>query len=548
MSISNERGTVVVLVAVMLFLIFFCVALVVDIGHIHNVKIELQRAVDAAALAGAQEIPVSSAAVVAAAVAMGNANQVDNDTVVIDPAEVVLGWWNTEVIKGQTASNRFTAGGTPINAVKVTATLNVPHFFFFPVDDSVVTADAIAVAQTVNPAIPLAVISCIPTDSGSISPGSLPDMTICGIRSFDFNSDGNDDGAWTSLTFNASATEINSYMNSAEGRDKFNRVIYGRDLPDPNYGIENTATDRDAYLNGYNSAYSGCNPVEYNIGCGLGKIAEKEIARPDEFPVPVGSHPLSIGATPVAPPAFDPLTAYAANGALPRWYNLNAMAGFQEDDHFARIWSQDGILLRGSTEVLSDYQSRLESYYLGTEKPFGDDRFANAGGKMITKKQGTYRPDFMKILKQAGYPQVQVNNGVIGNVIPTFIGNEDVSNGTNLLCHEDDALSNGQAVILKTPVIFIGECGPWKAIDTASYVGMAKFLLTRAWAPAAEYDCGSNFVNVGSCSTTFDPAAPGGLLEAIGSTSPAMLEGLTLLPTADGEETNASLIRIYLVE
>ena len=54
MSISSERGSVVVLVAAMLFLIFFCVALVVDVGHIHNVKIELQRAVDAAALAGAQ--------------------------------------------------------------------------------------------------------------------------------------------------------------------------------------------------------------------------------------------------------------------------------------------------------------------------------------------------------------------------------------------------------------------------------------------------------------------------------------------------------------
>ena len=540
MSLSNERGAVAVLVAVMLFLIFFCVALVVDIGHIHNVKIELQRAVDAAALAGAQEIPAGSAAVKTTAVSMGNANKVDNDAVVIKPEDVVLGWWEAEIVNGQTATDRFTAGGTSSNAVKVTATLNVPHFFFFPVDDTAVTADAVAVAQTINPAIPLAVVSCIPTDSTEVPPGTLRDMTICGIRSFDFNSDGNDDGAWTSLTFNASATEINSYMDSTEGRDKFNRVIYGRDLN--NSGIENTDVDPAASI--FNSAYTGCNPVGYSIGCGLGSIAGKEIARPDEFPAPPGaSSPLSIGTTPAVIPSFDPLTAYATNGALPRWYNLNNDGEFKTDDHFVRIWSQDGILLRGIGESVENYQTRMEKLFEGIDQPFGDNRFADVGGEMIIKKQGTYKPDYMKILQQAGYPQVQVNNGVIGNIIPNF------TDGTDLLCHEDDALPTGQqAMILKTPVIFIGACDDWKAIGTASYVGMAKFLLTRAWAPAAEYDCGSKFVDVGSCPATFDPAAPGGLLEAIGSTSPAMLEGLTLLPTADGEETNASLIRIYLVE
>ncbi|MBE0504633.1 MAG: hypothetical protein IBX46_10940 [Desulfuromonadales bacterium] len=543
MSLSNERGSVVVLVAVMLFLIFFCVALVVDIGHIHNVKIELQRAVDAAALAGAQEIHGGD--VVTTAVAMGNANQVDNDAVVIKAEDVVLGWWNPEIITGENAFDRFSAGGTPINAVKVSVTLKVPHFFFFPLEDSVVTADAIAVAQTVNPAIPLAVVSCIPNDLSEVPPGTLRDMTICGIRSFDFNSDGNDDGAWTSLTFNASATEINSYMNSTEGRDKFNRVIYGRDLD--NLGIENT----DVATPG-----SGCNPVGYSIGCGLGRIAGKDIARPDEFPAPAGSSsPLSIGETPAVIPAFDPLTDYAANGALPRWYNLNNDGEFKTDDHFVRIWSQDGILLQGAYESATAYQARLKSYFEGKDvndnvvKPFGDDRFTDAGGKMVVKKGNTYKPDYMEILKQAGYPQVQVNNGVIGNVIPTFIDNESVSDGTDLNCHEDDALPTGQqAVILKTPVIFVGACEDWKAIGTASYVGMAKFLLTRAWATSNKYDCGSKFVNVGGCSTSFDPPSSGGLLEAIGSYPPATIEGLTLLPTADGEETNASLIRIYLVE
>jgi hypothetical protein len=538
------------------------VALVVDIGHIHNVKIELQRAVDAAALAGAQILPADEAAVDAAAVAMGLANQVDNDAVIIKEEDVVLGWWEAEIVTGQTAFDRFTAGGTPINAVKVSVTLNVPHFFFFPIDDSVVTADAIAVAQTINPAMPLAVISCIPTDPTEAPPGTLRDMTICGIRSFDFNSDGNDDGAWTSLTFNASATEINSYMNSDEGRDKFNRVIYGRDLN--NDGIENTDVTPPG---------TGCNPEGYNIGCGLGRIAGKEIASPDEFPAPLGSSsPLSIGETPAVFPTFDPLTAYAANNALPRWYNLNNDGEFKTDDHFVRIWSQDGILLQG-TAVFSDYQDRLKSYSgddVTTIRPFNDDRFIrdNSGGQMIELLTGNkknrilnalgiangayssiYWPNFPKIIQQAGYPQVNINNGVIGTIIPTFIDNESVSDGTDLNCREDDALPTGQqAVILKTPVIFVGACETFDAIGTASYVGMAKFLLTRAWATSNKYDCGSNFVDVGGCSNVFNPSAPGGLLEALTPNPPAALEGLTLLPTADGEETNASLIRIYLVE
>ena len=49
MKISDEKGAVAVLVAVMLVLILACLALVVDLGHLHNVKAQLQRAVDAAA-------------------------------------------------------------------------------------------------------------------------------------------------------------------------------------------------------------------------------------------------------------------------------------------------------------------------------------------------------------------------------------------------------------------------------------------------------------------------------------------------------------------
>ena len=493
---------------------------------------------------------------------MGNANKVDNDAVVIDAKDVVVGWWESKIIKGETAYDRFTAGGPTINAVKVTAKLNVPHFFFFPVDDTEVTADAVAVAQTINPVLPLAIISCLPTDALTNNPGALPDMSVCGIRSFVFNQENT--GAWTSLTLKINANEVSDLITTEEGRDNFNSIIYGRDLN--NDGIENT--DVDPNVSPFNNAYPGCNPVDFSIGCGLGRIAGKDIASPDEFSEPANLTDIDKDATTGVYKAtdFDPLTDYgqAGNGALPRWYNMNAASGaLQRDDHFARLWSQDGILLRGSNEIpvagVDPYQLRLKSYYDGTVKPFGDDRFVDdsivaTGGNMIVEDKGVYKPDFAKIIKHAGYPKVYVFNGV-SSTLAAFLELPDVAEGTTLGCSQDDALPpNQEAVVLKTPVIFAGACADWQALSQKNsnhelfYVGMAKFLMTRAWKNPDSYDCGSNFVNVGSCSTSFDPPAVGGLLSAVNNSTPGAIEGLTYYPTADGEETNASLIRIFLVE
>lgn len=549
MSLSSERGSVVVLVAVMLFLIFFCVALVVDVGHIHSVKIELQRAVDAAALAGAQQIPGDNAVIISSAVAMGGANLVDHAAVSIKPEDVVAGWWEDKIIKGETAHDRFTAGGSTINAVKVTANLNVPHFFFFPVDDTEVTADAVAVAQTINPILPLAIISCIPTETLIKNPGALTDMTICGIRSFVFNQENT--GAWTSLTLKINANQVSNLITTDEGRNNFNSIIYGRDLN--NDGIENTAV---------NTSGNGCSPLNFDITCGLGRIANKEIASPDEFPEPANLTDIARDATTgvYQATAFDPLTDYGqgASGALPRWYNLNAASGaLQRDDHFARLWSQDGVLLQGEFESVADYQVRLKKYFDGIERPFNDSRFADSGGKMIVEDKGVYKPDFAKIIKYAGYPKVYVFNGV-GSTLAAFLDLPDVAEGTTLKGSKDDALpANQQAVVLKTPVIFAGACADWQALSQKNsnhelyYVGMAKFLMTRAWKNPDSYDCGSNFVNVGAggCNLSgFDPPSNGGLLRAVNYSTPGAIEGLTRFPTPDGEETNASLIRIFLVE
>ena len=54
--VAARKGAVTVLVAILLVVLLGCVALAVDIGHLYVVRTELQRAADAAALAGAQAL------------------------------------------------------------------------------------------------------------------------------------------------------------------------------------------------------------------------------------------------------------------------------------------------------------------------------------------------------------------------------------------------------------------------------------------------------------------------------------------------------------
>ena len=50
---NGEQGAVAPLVGILMVVFILCVALVVDLGHLHNVKVQLQRAADAGALAAA---------------------------------------------------------------------------------------------------------------------------------------------------------------------------------------------------------------------------------------------------------------------------------------------------------------------------------------------------------------------------------------------------------------------------------------------------------------------------------------------------------------
>lgn len=126
-SINNNRGQVLVLVAVSLLVFIGFAALAIDIGYFYHAKNQLQGAADAGALAGVASLPTETAARAAAVnyasqnIAAGSAVQVsDNGSNVlsalsINPGnDITVGFWST-------STGTYSAGGTPTNAIQVRA-------------------------------------------------------------------------------------------------------------------------------------------------------------------------------------------------------------------------------------------------------------------------------------------------------------------------------------------------------------------------------------------------------------------------------------------
>lgn len=572
---SNERGAVIVLFAVMLVVIVVCTALVVDIGHIHNAKAELQRAVDAAALAAAARLPDGQYA--NAAVAVGAENSVDGAPAVIQTADVVRGWWDPEIGPGKTPATRFDPTSTPYTAVRVSATYNVDHAFFFFTPFTTVQADAVALAEPINPVMPLTIVSCIPVASTMANPGALPGTSPCDIRYYSFSPDTDDTGAWTGLTFNQSANEIRAMLEGPEGRELYEKVVFGEGLSNTE-GIENTAP------------VSGeCRPQDLDINCGLGMIGGLRLAPPESFPSPPGfpstAEPLPKDATTgiYQPGGFDPMNGYRQNGALPRWYNLNDDGTLQTDDHFVRLWTLDGLLLMGETEggttdpqlKFLEYQKRLAAYYNADPTytipaPFNDGRLTGSDGLIsnslkMSEKQAiadyygvavadvNYWPNAQKIINNSGYPKVYVTNGTVADLLATFFENEEIATDETLNCSDNAPLA-GDTLRLQVPVIFAGYCESWKALsntsaqNTLNYVGLADFLVTRAWKTPQDYACAGNFVSGAGCGSALSTPAPlvGGEFRQVNRNDMA-IEGLITVPNVTGAAGN-SAVKVYLVE
>lgn len=563
--LRNEHGAVAVLVAILMVAFILCIALVVDLGHLHNVKVQLQRAADAAALAGARQLDGSSsqdsnATAVAKATAalnkvgnktglVGEGGWVDDTSVIVD-----LGTWNPD----HTETSRYSSpvASNTANAIKVTATLEVEHYFFFFTNGTTIVADAIAINTFQEQTIPIAVVSCLQNGKDDImSPGN----TVNDLALYTFGSAPSDTAAWSSLTIkNANSSNLDRFFDDC-GTRLFNKIVYG--TGETHRGIENEtvkkgecSTDDNLILvKDFNDL---CN-ASTNITCGLGESFTSE--------------------NPSDPLDFNP---------LPRWYDRAA---------FKRIISMDGVLSRATGESTPDYEHRLGLLYIASkggnpaytitnyntdfepDTQFTDDRFSrfiinvkNEGN--IIKVTGTAL--FTEPLKESGYPSVWLIEGETGTivdflkkVVPTegnkLVGDDFKTSVTNdnFPFDEDNASASygsGETLQVTIPVIFTGECADSKYNKPALYTGTANLLITRMWntinecydvgATAIDLQPGADYSRFGPDKNHYDlPALVGNKILCTKGFAGKSFEGFTKKPSND-EETKAGLQKIYLVE
>jgi len=110
---ADDRGAMAPLMAVIFTLLAGFGALAIDVAHAYRIKTQLSSAADAGSLAGAQQLPDTTAAK-SKGVALAAANAPSNFGTVTQAADVVVGYYDR-------SADTFTAGGSPTNAVKVTS-------------------------------------------------------------------------------------------------------------------------------------------------------------------------------------------------------------------------------------------------------------------------------------------------------------------------------------------------------------------------------------------------------------------------------------------
>ena len=120
---SRHRGVALIYAVVLMGTLIAFTSLAVDVAHVQVINIEIQRAADGAAMAGAQQLPNGTAATLAAALAVATENTVDDQRINATQVTVQLLNW--------TSSSSYTVVGTAsaANAVRVTISDDLPLLF-----------------------------------------------------------------------------------------------------------------------------------------------------------------------------------------------------------------------------------------------------------------------------------------------------------------------------------------------------------------------------------------------------------------------------------
>ncbi|MDH5297698.1 MAG: pilus assembly protein TadG-related protein [Desulfobulbaceae bacterium] len=509
---AKNKGAVAPLVAILMVLLLGCLALVVDLGHLHNVKTELQRAVDAAALAGARELDGKNEEITRAqqaAMAVAGQNTVNGSALSLDVnADIQVGTWDVGAY-GTAAADRFTAmpSGTPnppsemLTAVKVTKQLQIERFFAIIWGDETTTvgADAIAVVTYEEPGLPIALLSCLPYVGGSYG------ESVCGIKLYKELSNTDDTAGWTSLTLPTGPQGIPNaadvkFLFTKEGQKVLDTILYGDNAN--HQGIENSPVTPSC-----GTSNVGSDPAN-DIKCGLG-------------------------------PDFDPGTVSLANATAPTVAYPGSLPRWDDGDHFQRILTMNGILARGGwqgtvptgyeayypvypAETGTQYQQRLFDLYTasagGGTYTYDNYKTDHNGGRPLPawvtdgrfakyisdkndkapKKTTDVFVHFEQPLYEAGYPLVNAGNGMMTSILGTFLDDSDTGVrdpktgsfksslvGENPPFDEASAPTShgqGETLVATLPVIYAGECGAdWDALRWKVYTGLANLYITRVW-------------------------------------------------------------------
>lgn len=117
----NRKGTIIVLVSVLIVVLIAMAAFTVDVAYMQMVRTELRASTDAAARAGAEALSrtQSKNAAIQAAINTAALNRVGGRAHRLAASDVVLG----NVAKTPSGAMVFSAGGTRLNAVRVESAL-----------------------------------------------------------------------------------------------------------------------------------------------------------------------------------------------------------------------------------------------------------------------------------------------------------------------------------------------------------------------------------------------------------------------------------------
>lgn len=230
--LKNNRGSVLIFITVMIVLLMIMVGIGLDTGWLTFVRSQGQRAVDAAALAGASALPTLDVTQVNSRVAAFNSKNdyVGSGTNTLGPSNVTLVNYNSATGTITAVSDITAANGVrvaletsnPISGASPNNAVSSP-LFLAPLlnwlggavaGTTNVNVSACAVMKK-KPNFPLALMGCPPSIGSSGCTGPVNGLYNCTLQATQ-NSDPNDNTMFTTFTLSsANAADLKALVNDS---------------------------------------------------------------------------------------------------------------------------------------------------------------------------------------------------------------------------------------------------------------------------------------------------------------------------------------------